>query len=243
MEADILIKADRLTVELGGQDILSAIDLTLRRGKITTLIGPNGAGKTTLAHVILGIIKPSSGSLALAPAIKFGFVPQFLSIDKTLPLTAVEFLKLPKSLTPQEINTALGQLDIEHIKDRPVHALSGSEIKKLLLARALLRKPDLFVLDEPTAFLDPAGQAKFYQFIAQLPKLYDCSVLLISHDLHVVMAAADEVICLNRHVCCHGTPHDVSRDPQYHALFGIAGEGLTVYPHQHDHSHDHESQK
>ncbi len=238
MNKDILIKAEQLTVRRGGQDILSAIDLTLRRGKITTLIGPNGAGKTTLAHALLGIIRPSSGSLTLQPAIKFGFVPQFLSIDKTLPLTSSEFLKLPKRLKPRELEAALEQVNIVHIKDRPLYALSGSEIKKLLLARALLRKPDLFVLDEPTAFLDPAGQAKFYRFISQLPKLYHCSVLLISHDLHVVMADADEVICLNRHICCHGAPHDVRQDPQYHALFGTAGEALSIYPHQHDHSHD-----
>ncbi len=238
MDDNVLIRASQLTVQRGGENILSAIDLALLRGHVTTLIGPNGAGKTTLAHVLLGIIKPSAGSLEMQPKIKFGFVPQFLSIDKTLPLTAREFLQLPHRLPAQEVEQALAQLDSLHIQDRPLHALSGSEIKKLLLARALLRKPDLFVLDEPTAFLDPVGQAKFYRFITQLPKLYNCGVLLISHDLHVVMANADKVICLNRHICCHGTPHDVRQDPQYLALFAAADGELTIYSHQHDHSHD-----
>ena len=233
-----LVKADGITMRFGNTNVIDHVSLAIRGGEIVTLIGPNGSGKTTLARVILGLQAPTSGSVTWRKYIRVGYVPQHFSIDETLPLTVRRLLRLSSSHSPGMSQRVLDEVGVPHTIDQPVQSLSGGELRRVLLARALLREPDLLVLDEPTAGVDVSGQTEFYDLIRRLRDERTCGVLLISHDLHLVMAATDHVICLNHHVCCEGHPETVSRTPEYLALFGTrAANSLAVYTHEHDHHH------
>ena len=229
-----LASLQQISVSRGGKPLLQDVSCTLERDEIVTLIGPNGAGKTTLVKVLLGLIKPDSGRVILASSVKFGYMPQKLALDPTLPLTALRFLQLTEPAIAK-CQKALEQTAISHVAKSPVQSLSGGEMQRLLLAKAILRQPDLLVLDEPVQGVDVMGQEGLYRLISQLRQDLRCSVLMVSHDLHLVMSATDRVICLNRHVCCHGSPDTVAIDPAFTALFG----GRTApYSHRHDHRHD-----
>jgi len=231
-----LVSLSGVSVAFGRTQVLEAVSLAVDPGEIVTLIGPNGAGKSTLLRVALGLLAPDEGEVRRRPGARIGYVPQRLVIDEVMPLTVRRFLDLavPRG-TP--VAPALGEVGVPLLADQPVQALSGGEWQRVLLARALLRQPDLLVLDEPVQGVDVAGQAELYDLIRRIRDRRHCGILLVSHDLHFVMAAADRVVCLNRHVCCSGTPGAVARDPAYGALFGPAAEAVALYAHRHDHRH------
>ena len=236
---EVLVLVKGASVKFTKRVAIEAIDLTLRRGEITSLIGPNGAGKSTLLRLILGIIEPSSGYVERTPGLRIGYVPQKLQIDPTLPITVSRFLALSSSKDIQGRKYVLQEVGAAHLADRALQELSGGELQRVLLARALLRDPDLLVLDEPGQGVDINGQAELFQMIDHVRRQHGCAVLLVSHDLHLVMAATDHVICLNHHICCRGRPETVSEHPEYQALFGKpVAAAVAVYQHHHDHHHD-----
>lgn len=229
-----LITLRGITKAYGDRKILDAVDLTLLPEQILTLIGPNGAGKTTLVRIVLGLLAPDGGAVARAPGLRVGYMPQRLAIDPTLPLRVKRFLQLAEP-DAHRCALALAETGIPHLLDHPVQSLSGGETQRMLLARALLRQPNLLVLDEPVQGVDVAGQEALYQLIHQLRARLGCGILMVSHDLHLVMAATDQVVCLNRHVCCQGSPQQVSINPAFVELFGAR---TALYAHNHDHVHD-----
>ncbi len=234
-----LIAASDIAVRFGEREVLSAVDLEVRGGEIVTLVGPNGAGKSTLVRVALGQLKPDRGKLWRKPGLTVGYLPQRFPLDPVLPLTVRRFLNLPKPWPEAALESALGEVGADRVLDAAMHALSGCEVQRVLLARALLRVPELLVLDEPLQNVDFSGQLALFRLISDLRARHGCGVLMVSHDLHLVMAGTDRVVCLNRHVCCAGAPAAVSQDPAYLALFGpAAAEGLALYTHSHDHDHD-----
>lgn len=236
MATDPLIEVCGLDVAYGERTVLSGANVTVRTGEIVTLIGPNGAGKTSLVRAMLGLLKPSKGSVRQKTGLRIGYMPQRLSIDPALPITVKRFLELgaPKR-NGQQVLTEVGA---EHVSDHPMQSISGGELQRVMLARALLREPDLLVLDEPVQGVDITGQAELYRLIQDIRRHRGVGVVMVSHDLHVVMAQTDHVVCLNQHVCCAGHPEAVSRHPEFVALFGdeIAST-LAVYAHHHDHEH------
>ena len=213
--------------------------MDVNRGEIVTLIGLNGAGKSTLVRVALGLQKPDSGTVWRKTKLKIGFSPQHFHPDPSLPLSVRRFLQQHNHASSKDLENGLAEVEAGEILDRQLVELSGGELHRVLLARALLKKPDLLVLDEPLAGVDVSGQTDLYQLIATVRERYTCGVLLVSHDLHLVMAATDRVICLNQHVCCTGRPESVTQHPEFISLFGEkVSKVLAVYPHHHDHSHD-----
>lgn len=234
-----LIEARDVEVRFGGHAVLSGASVTVRPGEVVTLIGPNGAGKTSLVRALLGLVKPSHGTVQRKSGLVVGYMPQRLSIDPALPITVGRFLALGAPHRTRDIDAALEEAGAGHVQDLPMQGISGGEMQRVLLARALLREPGLLVLDEPVQGVDVTGQAELYRLIDDIRKRRGVGVLMVSHDLHVVMAKTDHVICLNRHVCCAGHPHAVSRDPEFVALFGEdVASTLAVYAHNHDHRHD-----
>ena len=235
-----LVQVKDLSVSYGAQKVLSHVSLSVAAGEIVTIVGPNGSGKTSLLRAIIGAVKPIHGHVKHEQGVKMGYVPQRLHIDETLPMTVSRFLKLPGGIARTSINQALTQAGVPDLTDAQLSKLSGGQFQRILLARALIGKPDLLLLDEATQGLDQRGSAAFYQQIEQVRQDTGCAVLMISHELHVVMSASDRVICLNGHVCCEGTPAVVASAPEYRALFGTGtGGALAMYRHEHDHGHDH----
>lgn len=234
-----LIEAHGLGYRTGGHELLHHIDLTVAESEIVTLIGPNGAGKSTLVKLLLGLLRPSTGVIQRRPDLTVGYLPQHFPVDPVMPLTVRRLLTLTGRPDPAAITEGLTRVGIRHLVDAPLPTLSGGERQRALLARALLRRPDLLVLDEPTQGVDFTGEAALYRLIAELRDRDGFGVLMVSHDLHLVMAATDRVVCLNRHVCCAGAPESVRRHPEYLALFEpeVAG-AMAVYAHHHDHDHD-----
>ena len=235
-----LIQVEDLTVRYGASTALSGVSLHVKPGEIVTIVGPNGSGKTSLLRAIIGAVKPAKGRVIHGSGVKIGYVPQNLHIDETLPITVSRFLKLPSYVAVVDISYALMQAGVPDLAKAQLSQLSGGQFQRVLLARALIGKPDLLLLDEATQGLDQRGSASFYQQIETVRQDTGCAILMISHELHVVMSASDRVICLNGHVCCEGTPAVVASAPEYRALFGTGtGGALALYRHEHDHSHDH----
>jgi zinc transport system ATP-binding protein len=234
----VLLAAKSINKDFADKQILENISLTIEEGQIVTLIGPNGAGKTTLVRIALGLLQPDSGSIYHRPALRIGYMPQRVHVEPTLPLTVNRFLQLANRQDKALLSSTLKDLKIGHLEGQQLTAISGGELQRVLLARALLRKPELLILDEPAQGVDLAGQAELYQLISEISDEHRCGVLMISHDLHLVMSSTDEVICLNHHICCHGKPEHVTNDPAYLNLFGAsASQNLAVYTHHHDHEH------
>lgn len=234
-----LIEARDIGLRGRGRDILNGIDLDVDSGRIVTLIGPNGAGKTSLVRVVLGLLQPHRGKVWRRPGLRIGYMPQRLELSANLPLTVHRFLTLAEGGILDALPALSERLGIAALLASPMQALSGGERQRVLLARALLHEPDLLVLDEPVQGVDVTGQAELYGLIATIRRERGCGVLMISHDLHLVMAATDQVVCLNTHVCCSGHPESVSRHPAYLELFGNpASANLAIYTHHHDHTHD-----
>ena len=235
-----LVDIDDLTIRFHGRPVLEHVTLRLEPGEIVTIVGPNGSGKSTLLRAILGALPPDAGEIRHAPGLRIGYVPQKLQIDPTLPLTVARFLGLPRRVAPALLRAALDRAGATGLDARQMSALSGGQLQRVLLARALLNRPQLLILDEATQGLDQPGSAAFYQRIAEVRRDTGAAILMVSHELHVVMAASDRVICLNGHVCCEGAPEQVASAPEYRALFGSGTQGaLALYRHEHDHAHDH----
>lgn len=237
--AEPLVELTDVNLTLQKREILQQINVRVSRGEILTIVGPNGAGKTTLLRIALGLLTPQSGSVYMTPGLKLGYMPQRLHLDATFPLTVRRFLALGGAKDLSAIEVALAEVGAIHVRDASMANLSGGELQRVLLARALLRNPDLLVLDEPVQGVDVHGQVELYQLLTRIRDQYQCAILMVSHDLHLVMAATDRVICLNRHICCKGTPEVVTADPAYLELFGpIGAQSLAVYTHDSDHRHD-----
>ncbi len=238
-QSEPLITATDVGLRLAGQAVLQAVNLTIPPNKVVSLIGPNGAGKTTLVRVLLGLIDVQQGTVARKDGLTVGYMPQRMALHPALPLTVMRFLSLSQRATEPAIAAALTVLRIEHLQDQQLATVSGGELQRVLLARAMLGEPQLLILDEPAQGVDLAGQAELYRLIGEIRDRSGCGVLMISHDLHLVMSATDEVVCLNHHVCCHGEPEHVSSDPAFLELFGASvSEELAVYTHHHNHKHD-----
>ncbi|MFQ5934793.1 MAG: ATP-binding cassette domain-containing protein [Acidiferrobacterales bacterium] len=236
---EILVELSDVSVRFRGRTILDRVDLQVSRAEIVTLVGLNGSGKSTLVRTMLGLITPDSGDVVRAPGLRVGFSPQHLYRDAALPLTVERFLTLRNRAPRHRLQSLLEEVGASGVLDSQVADISGGEFHRVLLARAMLREPDLLVLDEPLAGVDVASQSELYRVISNLRDCYGCGVLLVSHDLYVVMAATDKVVCLNHHVCCKGSPRSVAKDPQFISLFGRGvAETLAVYTHEHDHRHD-----
>ena len=235
--SETLISLNEVSLTFQGRKVISDVSLDIHAGEIVTLIGPNGAGKTTLVRLVLGLQKPGTGSRSVKNSLRIGYMPQKLHVDNTMPLTVKRFLSLTKQPL-KEITTALERTGVLRVLSSPVQSLSGGELQRVLLARALLHKPQLLVLDEPVQGVDVNGQKELYHLISELRKEQGCSVLMVSHDLHLVMASTDRVVCLNHHICCSGRPHEVRRHEGYLKLFGGESDELAVYTHHHDHDHD-----
>ena len=237
-----LARIKDLSVALGGAPILHGVNLTIDPGEIITIVGPNGSGKSTLLRTLVGAIQPSNGTVTKRDGLRIGYVPQRLHIDPTLPMTVRRFLGLPEPVADDDATAALTNAGADGLAHRQMVGLSGGQFQRVLLARALLSKPELLILDEATQGLDQPGSAAFYRQIETVRETLGCAVLMVSHELHVVMAASDRVICLNGHVCCEGAPDQVATAPEYRALFGSGTQGaLALYRHEHDHHHhDHD---
>lgn len=232
-----ILSARGISLARGGRSILDHIDLDLVERQIVTLIGPNGAGKTTLVRLLLGLERADSGSVALKPGIVVGYVPQRFERDPAIPMTVTRFLELGRGAPRSRIMSALDEVGAAHVATRQLDQLSGGELQRVVLARALVRDPALLVLDEPARGVDHLGEADLYALIGRLRDTRGLSVLLVSHDLHVVMAQSDRVVCINRHVCCAGVPETVAQHPEYIRLFGDAARAFAIYTHHHDHAH------
>ena len=236
-----LLSASHVCVRFGETEVLHDVSLKVDPGEIVTIVGPNGSGKSTLLRALLGIVPVAAGEVARKSGLRIGYVPQRLQIDRSLPMTARRFLSLPQRQRPEAIAKALKRVGVPEAGERMLTDLSGGQLQRVLLARALLTEPEILLLDEPTQGLDQPGEAGFYRLIEEARKETGAAVLMVSHDLHVVMAASDRVICLNGHICCEGTPHVVSNAPEYRALFGLGTHGaLALYQHVHDHEHTHD---
>ena len=234
----LLASGRDLVVRYHGRTVLDRVSIEVHRQEVVSLIGPNGAGKTTAVRALLGLIKPDAGTVHHERGVVVGYVPQRIEPESLLPLTARRFLGMAGRRTRADVAATLDEVGAASVIDRQLTSLSGGEYRRVLLARALLRNPDLLVLDEPIQQVDFAGQLAMHRLIGHLRDRRGCGVLVISHDLHLVLGATDRVVCINGHVCCAGEPEAVSRHPEYISLFGpAAAAALAVYTHDHDHSH------
>ena len=236
---ETLTSIESAVLSKGGRRILENVSIKVRRGEIVTLIGPNGAGKSMLIRVALGLEKLDSGYVQRSTGISIGYQPQQVKLDETLPISVRRFLSLGQPQPTKVLKNSLADVRIPHLLNANIHRLSGGELQRVMLARATLHKPDLLVLDEPEQNLDTDGAIEIYQLIARLREETGCGVLLVSHDLHVIMAATDRVYCLNGHMCCSGTPDEISGHAEFLRLFGpLASKTLAFYSHKHDHHHE-----
>ncbi|MCX8661526.1 zinc ABC transporter ATP-binding protein ZnuC [Gilliamella sp. B2911] len=240
-----LMALNNISVKINQQKILYDVSLTINLSQIITILGPNGAGKSTLVKVILGLISPTTGTIERASDLTIGYVPQSINLNPTLPITVKRFMQLNKQLSYDDIIQTLSLVKAQYLIDRSMHQLSGGELQRVLLAQALAKRPKLLILDEPTQGVDVNGQVLLYDLIIDAKTKFSCGVVMVSHDLHLVMAKTDEVICLNHHICCSGTPASVSNDPEFVSLFGPHGASqIALYKHHHNndccqHHNDH----
>jgi zinc transport system ATP-binding protein len=237
--ADALISARSLWFARADRAILQGVDIDVGEREIVTLIGPNGAGKTTLVRMLLGLVAPDRGTISRRAGLVVGYVPQRFEVDRAIPLTVERFVKLGRSAEPDEVSTVLADVGAAKLAERQLVQLSGGELQRVMLARALIGSPQVLFLDEPVRGVDYTGEAELYTLIGRLRSERGLGVLLVSHDLHVVMAQSDRVVCLHRHVCCSGVPESVAQHPEYARLFGPqAARAFGLYHHHHDHRHD-----
>ncbi|MDO4700220.1 MAG: metal ABC transporter ATP-binding protein [Moraxella sp.] len=234
---NLLLQLENVSYHTNDATLLSDISFSLNQGEMVSLIGPNGAGKSTLVKLILGLLKPSTGTLC-CHANMLSYVPQKFSVPTILPLRVMDLLAQAhrRRLSPTQKAQIIDKLFLSALLNRQIHHLSGGETQRVLLARALLDKPELLILDEPMQGLDPDSEAWLYEFIDQMPDFLHCAMLVVSHDLHWVMKGSRRVICLNKHICCQGEPSQIALSPEFLSLFG---NHQTPYIHHHDHCQHH----
>jgi len=234
-----LIKTRSLGLVFEGRSVLHDVDFTISAGEIVTIVGPNGSGKSSFLKCLIGAVQPTSGTIWRKPGLRIGYVPQKLQLDAAFPMTVARFLRLADGGTAQERATMIAKMGISGILDSQISTLSGGQLQRVLLAHALIARPDLLILDEAAQGLDQPAVTGFYHLIEDVRRDMGCAILMVSHDLHVVMSASDRVVCLNGHVCCQGTPTVVANAPEYRQLFGAGTAGtLALYQHNHDHAHE-----
>lgn len=233
-----LISAKNISYRIGERTILQDINFKLEAAQITTIIGPNGAGKSSLVNIVIGLNQNFDGEIRRKRGLSVGYMPQQSHINPLMPITVQRLMSLTHLLPERDMKRALKKTGVPGLLNHQVDGLSGGELQRVMLARCLLGKPDLIVLDEPTAGVDITGEAQLYELIAQIREQTGCAVLMVSHDLHLVMSKTDQVLCLNQHLCCSGKPESVSRHPEYLALFGEQTESIAIYTHHHDHVHE-----
>jgi zinc transport system ATP-binding protein len=237
-----LINCENICVVRNGKHILQEVSLSIEKGDFITIIGPNGAGKSMLLKTIIGIESFEAGSVTKKDGLKIGYVPQRIFIDASMPITAFDFLKMVKGSTKQAIIKALNDTGAGNILHKQMHEISGGEMQRVLVARAILQQPDIIILDEPAQNLDVSGQLSFYQLLKTLHKESGIAILMVSHDLHMVMASTNKVICLYHHICCTGTPDKITKEPEFIKLFGKDfSDMMAVYNHHHNHEHTHDN--
>ncbi len=234
----MLVDLQQVELKARGRLILENINLSVEKGEIVTIVGPNGCGKSMLIRIILGLINPTSGTVTLRQGTRVGYMPQNLSLESLMPLTVERFLCLSPRATKEKCQRFASDLGLTRILNNPVNAISGGERQRTLLARALLNEPELLVLDEPAQGIDINGQATMYEYIAEMRDKLQCSIIMVSHDLHLVIAGTDKVICLNQHICCSGRPAEITKHPEFINIFGEqVSTSLALYTHKHDHEH------
>lgn len=233
-----LIQAQAVSLTRGGKNILDKVSLTINAHDFITIVGPNGAGKSTLLKVIMGLIQPCTGSVQRRSNLRTGYVPQKAMVDRTIPISTRRFLSLRQNAERQILEQTAEQTGISPLMEKSLHTLSGGEMQRVLLCRALLHNPDLLIMDEPAQNLDISGQLAFYRQLDSIYRQRRISILMVSHDLHLVMSCTRKVICLYHHICCTGEPQNITRDPEFRKLFGNSMAGmLALYQHQHNHTH------
>ena len=234
----LLVKLENAGVQRTSKWLVKGISFEISQGQIVTLIGPNGSGKTTTAKMILNIMNADEGQITRNTD-KMAYVPQKINIDWTMPLRVIDFMKITNNLNDNQVVESLTTTGVDKLLYNQIHNLSGGEFQRVLIARAIAKKPDLLVLDEPVQGVDYNGEIALYNLIKKISVNLNCGILLISHDMHFVMSTTDHVVCLNGHICCSGTPSSVVKNPEYIKLFGEHNsETLSYYQHHHDHSHD-----
>ena len=235
---NLLIELNNCGIYRNEKWLVRGVSIKVFKGQIVTLIGPNGSGKSTTAKMALGILKPDEGNNLIQDDIKVSYIPQKISIDWSLPLRVIDFMNLIEKYNLNNITETLSLTGIKHLLYEDVRNLSGGEFQRLLMARAIAKKPDFLVLDEPVQGVDYPGEIALYKTIQEIVKNLNCGILLISHNLHVVMSQTDHVVCLNGHVCCSGAPKSIVKEAEYIKLFGKNMDPtLAFYEHEHDHNH------
>jgi len=235
-----LISAKNVSVLKHQKSILDNIDIQINKNDFITIIGPNGAGKTMLLKCLMGFYKPTSGRIERKEKLKIGYMPQSISIINTMPITVKDFITVRKEYDDISLNKVITEVSIGEIVNKQLSVLSGGEMQRVLLARSLLNNPDLLILDEPAQNLDISGQLNFYKLIQEIYSKRDISILMVSHDLHLVMISTKKVLCLYKHICCSGAPQQIAKDPEFLSMFGKdMANMMSIYQHSHDHNHDH----
>lgn len=235
-----LITASNITVNRGETKILDNVSLTIGESEFITILGPNGGGKSMLLKCLMGFYIPDNGNIKRKRHLRIGYVPQQFTSEQTMPISVGQFLRLRKKVSAEELETITAETNIEALVNKPLNTLSGGELQRILVARALIGAPDLLILDEPAQNLDISGQLAFYKLLSEIYEKRSFSILMVSHDLHMVMATTKKVICLFHHICCSGEPQVVTKDPEFITLFGNdMAEMMAVYQHGHNHSHAH----
>lgn len=235
-----LISASNVSVFKHQKSILKNIDIQINKNDFITIIGPNGAGKTMLLKCLMGFYKPNFGEVQKKNKLKIGYMPQSINVINTMPMTVENFITVRKKYDDISFNQVISEIDIRQLVDKQLSVLSGGEMQRVLLARSLLNNPDLLVLDEPAQNLDISGQLSFYKLIQEIYSKRDISILMVSHDLHLVMVSTKKVLCLYKHICCSGAPQQIAKDPEFLSMFGKdMANMMSIYQHSHDHNHDH----
>ncbi len=236
-----LIEVKNLNLEIASKTILSDVSFSVKEGDFITIVGPNGAGKSMLLKCLIGLFKPTSGQIIKQKNLKIGYVPQNVHISKSFALTVRDFLKMNQKVTDQKINEIAQQTSVTEYLSDQLNQISGGELQRVLLTRSLLLDPKVLILDEPAQNIDISGQLKFYKLLEEIYKSRKMTILKVSHDLHLVMAISKQVICLYHHICCHGKPQVITKDPKFISIFGDdMAKMMAYYNHHHDHSHSHD---
>jgi zinc transport system ATP-binding protein len=240
ISSDSLIAVKNINVIRGGKRILHDVSISVTKHDFITIVGPNGAGKSMLLRIMAGLMEADMGRVLRAPNLRIGYIPQKLMPDVTLPISVARFMTLSKKSSADEVEKFADKLEIRPLLTQMLHNLSGGELQRVLLARALMGSPDILVLDEPAQNLDMASQLAFYKLLDEIYATTNISILMVSHDLHLVMASSKKVVCLYHHICCHGEPHVVVNDPEFIQIFGQdMARMMAVYHHEHNHEHAH----